>query len=93
MTYKTSKDERFEILSKFKEGNYRVIVASTVFDEGVDIPDAEIAIIMGGYGTKRQFIQRLGRILRGRGKKALLIEIVTKGTADYRLSKRREYKY
>jgi len=93
VTYKTSKDERFEILSKFKEGNYRVIVASTVFDEGVDIPDAEIAIIMGGYGTKRQFIQRLGRILRGRGKKALLIEIVTKGTADYRLSKRREYKY
>jgi superfamily II DNA or RNA helicase len=89
VTYKTDKDERKEILQKFKEDIYRVIVASTVFDEGVDVPDASVAIVLGGYGTKRQYLQRLGRILRGKDKKALLIEIITKGSADYRLSKRR----
>jgi superfamily II DNA or RNA helicase len=89
VTYKTDKDERKEILQKFKEDIYRVVVASTVFDEGVDVPDASVAIVLGGYGTKRQYLQRLGRILRGKDKKALLIEIITKGSADYRLSKRR----
>jgi superfamily II DNA or RNA helicase len=92
VTYKTSKDERSEILRKFKGGKYKVIVASSVFDEGVDIPDANIGIVLGGYGTSRQMLQRLGRILRkkeGEKNKALLIEIVTKGTSDYNLSKRR----
>ncbi|BFH72131.1 DEAD/DEAH box helicase [Sulfurisphaera javensis] len=89
VTYKTNKDEREEILQKFRDNIYRVIVASTVFDEGVDVPDASLAVVLGGYGTKRQFLQRLGRILRKKEKEALMIEIVTKGTADYRLSKKR----
>ncbi|BDC18178.1 DEAD/DEAH box helicase family protein [Acidianus sp. HS-5] len=91
VTYKTSKDERSEILRKFKEGKYSVIVASSVFDEGVDVPDANIGILLGGYGTSRQMLQRLGRILRKKeeNNKALLIEIITKGTSDYNLSKRR----
>jgi superfamily II DNA or RNA helicase len=90
VTYKTPKDEREEILRNFKNGKYKVIVVSNVFDEGVDVPDASIAIIVGGYGTPRQFIQRLGRILRPKdGKIAKLIEIVTKGTSDYNLSRRR----
>ena len=89
VTYKTDKDEREEILKKFKDNVYRVVVASTVFDEGVDIPDASVAIVLGGYGTKRQFLQRLGRILRRKDKEALMIEVVTKGTVDYRLSKKR----
>ncbi|AWR98205.1 DEAD/DEAH box helicase [Acidianus sulfidivorans JP7] len=93
VTYKTQKDERNEILRKFKEGKYRVIVTSSVFDEGVDVPDASIGIILGGYGTSRQMLQRLGRILRkdDNKNKALLIEIVTKGTSDYNLSKRRSH--
>lgn len=89
VTYKTDKEERAEILEKFSKNEYKVIVSSTVFDEGVDVPDASIAIVLGGYGTKRQFLQRLGRILREKEKEALMIEIVTKGTADYRLSKKR----
>ena len=89
VTYKTDKEERKEILEKFKNNEYKVIVASTVFDEGVDIPDASVAIVLGGYGTKRQFLQRLGRILRGKNKEALMVEVITKGTVDYRLSKKR----
>jgi superfamily II DNA or RNA helicase len=90
VTYVTPKDEREEIMRKFKENKYRVIAVSNVFDEGVDIPDADMAVVLGGYGTSRQFIQRLGRILRKSGnKRATLFEIVTKGTSDYNLSKRR----
>ncbi|ARM75066.1 DEAD/DEAH box helicase [Acidianus manzaensis] len=93
VTYKTPKDERNEILRKFKESKYNVIVTSSVFDEGVDVPDATIGIILGGYGTSRQMLQRLGRILRKKENKnkALLIEIVTKGTSDYNLSRRRSH--
>ncbi len=90
ITYKTPKNERVEILEKFKEGEYKVIVTSSVLDEGVDVPDASVGIVLGGYGTPRQFVQRLGRILRKKEDKiARLIEIVSKGTSDYNLSKRR----
>lgn len=91
ITYKTPKDERSEILRKFKENKYRIIVTSNVLDEGIDVPDASVGIVLGGYGTTRQMIQRLGRILRKKegDKRAILIEIVTKGTSDYHLSKRR----
>lgn len=93
ITYRTPKDERSEILRKFKENKYKVIVTSSVLDEGVDVPDASVGIILGGYGTIRQMIQRLGRLLRKKEgeKRALLIEIVTKGTSDYNLSKRRSH--
>lgn len=90
ITYKTPKDEREDILERFKEGEYKVIVTSSVLDEGVDVPDANVAIMMAGYGTRRQFLQRLGRILRKKeGKSALLIELVTKNTSDHGLSVRR----
>ncbi|TRM82683.1 helicase, partial [Sulfolobus sp. A20-N-F6] len=82
ITYKTPKNERLEILEKFKEGEYKVIVTSSVLDEGVDVPDASVGIVLGGYGTQRQFVQRLGRILRKKENKiARLIEIVSKGTS------------
>lgn len=46
--------------------------------------------MLGGYGSRRQLVQRLGRILRKKdGKRAKLIEIVARGTVDYSLSRRR----
>ncbi len=90
ITYTTPKDERSEILEKFKTGRYRMIVTSKVLDEGIDVPDATTAIILSGTGSTREFIQRLGRVLRKReGKKAKLIEIVSKETAETRISQRR----
>jgi len=90
ITYRTPKDEREEILRLFREGKYRVVVTSNVLDEGIDVPDASLAIVLGGYGSRRQLVQRLGRILRKKdGKRAKFIEIVAKGTFDYSLSRRR----
>jgi superfamily II DNA or RNA helicase len=64
ITHKTIKEERQDVLRGFKEGRYMAIVTSKVLDEGVDIPDAELGIILSGTGSAREFIQRLGRLLR-----------------------------
>lgn len=91
ITYKTKKDERKEILEKFKGGIYCSIVSSRVLDEGIDVPEANIGIILSGTGSSREYIQRLGRILRpARNKKAVLYEIVTRNTMEVRTSYRRK---
>jgi superfamily II DNA or RNA helicase len=90
ITYQTPKDERKEILEKFKAGRYRAIVTSQVLDEGVDVPEASLGFILSGTGSSREYIQRLGRILRKRpGKQAKLVEIVARETVETRISQRR----
>jgi superfamily II DNA or RNA helicase len=90
VTYQTPREERKEILEKFKAGEYRAVVTSQVLDEGVDVPDASIGFILSGTGSSREYIQRLGRILRKRrGKQAKLIEIVARETVETRISQRR----
>jgi superfamily II DNA or RNA helicase len=90
ITHQTPKEERQEILQRFKAGKYRRIVTSQVLDEGVDVPDASLAVVLSGTGSSRQFIQRLGRVLRkGEGKQARMVELVSEGTAETRISRRR----
>ncbi len=91
ITHITPKSEREFILKSFREGRYKVIVTSKVLDEGIDVPDASVGVIMSGTGSSREFIQRLGRILRKvSGKQAELVEIVTKNTTEPRASYRRK---
>ncbi|UCD44539.1 MAG: DEAD/DEAH box helicase family protein [Candidatus Bathyarchaeota archaeon] len=91
ITHQTPGEERSEILERFKSGRYRRIVTSRVLDEGVDVPDASLAVIISGSGSNRQFVQRLGRVLRkSEGKQARLVELVSQGTAETRLSARRK---
>jgi superfamily II DNA or RNA helicase len=55
------------------------------------VPDASIGVIISGSGSNRQFIQRLGRILRKvPGKQAVLFELVSEGTAETHISSRRK---
>lgn len=90
ITYTTNKEERSRNLAMFKSGDYRAIVTSKVLDEGVDVPEANVGIILSGSGSKREFTQRLGRILRKKGdRKAVLYEIVTKSTVEEDTSRRR----
>ena len=91
ITHKTDKDERSEIMKRFREGRLRAIVTSKVLDEGIDVPEASIGIIVSGTGSSREFVQRLGRLLRKReGKQAKLIELVSKETSEMRTSWRRK---
>ncbi|OYT34415.1 helicase [Archaeoglobales archaeon ex4484_92] len=91
ITYKTPREERKLFLNGFKVGKFRAIVSSQVLDEGVDVPDANVGIIMSGTGSAREYIQRLGRILRpSKGKdRALLYEIISKETGEVWTARRR----
>lgn len=91
ITHQTPREEREEILDGFKAGRYLRVVTSQVLDEGVNVPDASLAVILSGTGSTRQFIQRLGRVLRKKGdKRAKLVELVSMGTAEIRTSRRRK---
>ncbi|KTG08483.1 helicase [Haloprofundus marisrubri] len=89
ITYKTPTDERRSTLSGFKAGRYDAIVSSQVLDEGVDVPDANVGIILSGTGSEREYRQRLGRILRPSEKPARLYELVSADTGETRTADRR----
>ncbi len=91
LTGDVDKGRRDLILSRFKQMKSGVLVVTTVGDEGLDIPDASVGILVAGTGSRRQFIQRLGRLLRPKeGKKAVLYEVVVRGTSEELQSKRRK---
>ena len=93
ITYETPARERREILDRFREGRYRAVIASDVLNEGVDVPDANVAVILAGSASHREYVQRLGRILRPKdGKQATLYELVTSGTGEESSSRRRREK-
>jgi superfamily II DNA or RNA helicase len=90
ITHQTKIRERSEILERFGEGSYGAVVTSKVLNEGVDIPAANVAIVISGSGSVREHVQRLGRILRKRdGKRALLYELYTADTSEAFTSERR----
>ncbi len=90
ITHHTKVKERSQILERFSSGRYGTVVTSKVLNEGVDVPDANVAIIVSGSGSVREHVQRLGRILRPRdGKRALLYEIITARTSEQSTSDRR----
>ncbi len=92
ITHKSKKEDRQDILKGFREGRYAAIVTSKVLDEGVDVPDAGLGIIVSGTGSSREFIQRLGRLLRPKqdNKAAKLIEIVSMETREIGTSSKRK---
>jgi superfamily II DNA or RNA helicase len=90
LTHQTKVKERSEILERFASGEYFAVVTSRVLNEGVDVPDASVAIIISGSGSVREHVQRLGRILRRRdGKRALLYELISANTSETQTSDRR----
>ncbi|MEG3638418.1 DEAD/DEAH box helicase [Magnetococcus sp. PR-3] len=90
ITHKTRMSERKTMLEQFRAGEIRHMVTSRVLNEGVDVPDVAVGIIVSGTGSVREHVQRLGRILRPReGKQAMLYELVSEDTAETFTSARR----
>jgi superfamily II DNA or RNA helicase len=94
ITAETGAAERRRTLERFRDGTYSRVVAANVLDEGVDVPDANVGVVLSGSGSEREFTQRLGRVLRpkadaeGAGR-AVLYEVVTAETAEERVAARR----
>jgi superfamily II DNA or RNA helicase len=93
LTHQTKVRERSAILAGLSAGTFHAVATSKVLNEGVDVPDANVAVILSGSGTVREHVQRLGRILRKRGdKRAVLYELVTEATTEtYTSERRREH--
>ncbi len=84
------KNERLDVLQGLESRIYPALVANQVLDEGVDLPEVKVAIVIGGKSSTRQAKQRLGRILRKSGNsRAILYEIVCTDTNEERRSRAR----
>lgn len=60
MSYK----ERATNIAALQEESLRVLCAPKILDEGVDIPNLDLGVVLSASRTKRQMIQRLGRVIR-----------------------------
>jgi superfamily II DNA or RNA helicase len=90
ITHQTKVKERSAILKGLSDGSLGAVVTSKVLNEGVDVPDANVAVVISGSGSVREHVQRLGRVLRKReGKRAILYELVTAKTSEELTSDRR----
>ena len=83
LTCDVGPNERAAAVAAFREGRLRALVSAQVLNEGFDVPDADIAIIVAGRFGEREYIQRVGRLLRpAPGKRARIYDLVTGGTSE-----------
>lgn len=77
-------DKRRIRMHQFRRGALDVLVAPRVLDEGVDVPDADVALVLAAFRNRRQLVQRLGRVLRRKddGRHARLVLVHARGTAE-----------
>jgi len=90
ITHQTRVPERRAVLENFRNDVWPFVVTSRVLNEGVDVPAANIAVILSGTASVREHVQRLGRILRkAPGKEAVLYEVLSRTTGETYVSQRR----
>lgn len=90
ITCDIGRTERTMMIERFRSGDTSVLVSAQVLDEGFDVPDAEVAIIVGGTSSQRRHAQRIGRVLRPRpGKHAHVYELAVADSSEQRQLKQR----
>jgi superfamily II DNA or RNA helicase len=89
ITYRTPPAERHAILEGFRAGELTKLVTGRVLNEGVDVPDANVAIVASGSSSMREYVQRLGRVLRPKPTEAQLYELISRRTTERTAARRR----
>jgi superfamily II DNA or RNA helicase len=90
LTCDIARSERDDALERFRRGDLRTLVSARVLNEGLDVPDADVAVVVGGALGEREHIQRVGRLLRpSEGKRAVVYELVTRNTIEVGQARRR----
>lgn len=80
----TEMQDRRAILLDFGRGKLHALVAPNILNEGVDVPEADLGIIVAGSKTRREMIQRMGRVLRRKkdGRTARFALLFVEGTSE-----------
>jgi len=90
LTCDINRPERDEVLERFRRGDLRTLVSARVLNEGIDVPDADVAVVVGGALGEREHVQRVGRLLRpSAGKRAVVYDLVTRNTIEVGQARRR----
>ncbi|MCH5642272.1 DEAD/DEAH box helicase [Gordonia sp. ABSL49_1] len=76
--------DRIALLKTFKEGSITTLAAPRVLDEGIDVPEADVGIVLAASRTRRQMIQRMGRVIRPKpdGRPAVFIVMFAEGSSE-----------
>ena len=76
--------ERGEIFQRFASGDIKLISAPQVLDEGIDVPEADLAIIVSSTSQRRQMVQRMGRVMRKKpdGRQARFVLLYVRDTLE-----------
>lgn len=78
------------VLERFRSGVLHALVSARVLNEGLDVPDADVGIIVGSSLGEREHVQRVGRLLRlTPGKRALVYQLVARRTIEVGRARRR----
>ena len=92
LTCDIGRKERERVLALFQAGKLRALVSAQVLNEGLDVPDAEVGIVVAGNKGEREHVQRVGRVLRPRpGKRALVYELVVRDTGEVMAARKRRH--
>ena len=90
LTCDIGRQERDDVLERFRHGELRALVSARVLNEGLDVPDADVAVVVGGALGEREHVQRVGRLLRpSEGKRAVVYELVKRNTVEVGQARRR----
>ncbi len=81
---KLSQRVRAEMLDDLQGGDIEAVVAVNALDEGVDVPDLDLGILVSGSARRRQMIQRMGRIVRRKddGRGAVFVVLYAADTSE-----------
>jgi len=84
LTSQNSHEERRLTLARFAAGDVKALIAPQLLDEGIDVPDADLGIVLSASRTRRQMVQRMGRIIRPKadGRRARFVIIFGDGTRE-----------
>ncbi len=83
-TSELTRDHRKHLLSDFRSGHITVLAAPRVLDEGIDVPEADVGVIVAASRSRRQMVQRMGRIIRPKddNRRATFIILYVRNTSE-----------
>jgi len=88
-----TKGEKEDAMELFRKGDRHVLSTAKSMDQGADLPDLSMALVLAATSKPLQSIQRMGRVLRKQeGKRAIIVEVYAKDTQDEKWLKKRQRK-